>query len=72
MKLSDNTILHLVRLLQVALISGTDIVDYLRQLELESNEDGILNVSQQSTEVLNKTIDDMLAQQPGQDNTDSE
>lgn len=72
MKLSDNTILHLVRLLQVALISGTDIVDYLRQLELESSEDGILNVSQQSTEVLDKTIEDMLAQQPGQDSTATE
>ena len=45
MKLSDNTIAQIVRLLQVALFTGTDVSDNLRTLELV-NEDGLLNVDE--------------------------
>lgn len=39
MKLSDNTIAHVVRLLQMALLTGTDISDNLRTLELVNEKD---------------------------------
>ena len=38
-KLSDNTIAQVAKLLQVALLTGTDIVDNLRALRLTLNED---------------------------------
>jgi hypothetical protein len=38
-KLSDNTISQVARLLQVALLTGTDIVDNLRTLRLTPNGD---------------------------------
>ena len=38
-KLSDNTIAQVAKLLQVALLTGTDIVDNLRTLRLTLNED---------------------------------
>jgi hypothetical protein len=43
-KLSDNSIAQIVRLLQVALLTGTDVSDNLRMLELAA-EDGLLNVN---------------------------
>ena len=36
-RLSDNTIGQVARLLQIALLTGTDIVDNLRTLRLTSN-----------------------------------
>jgi hypothetical protein len=38
-KLSDNTIAQVAKLLQVALLTGTDIVDNLRTLRLTLNGD---------------------------------
>ena len=43
-KLSDNSTAQIVRLLQVALLTGTDVSDNLRMLELVA-EDGLLNVN---------------------------
>lgn len=43
-KLSDNTIAQVVKLLQVALLTGTDVSDNLRMLELVL-EEGLLNVN---------------------------
>jgi hypothetical protein len=38
-KLSDNTIAQVAKLLQIALLTGTDIVDNLRTLRLTLNGD---------------------------------
>jgi|688.fasta_scaffold2221658_2 hypothetical protein len=43
MKLSDNSIAQIVRLLQVAFLTGTDISDNLRMLQLVE-DDGVLEV----------------------------
>ena len=40
-KLSDNTIAQVAKLLQVALLTGTDIVDNLRTLRLTLNGDAL-------------------------------
>ena len=39
MKLSDQVIAEVSRLLQVALLTGTDVVDNLRLIEVEIDED---------------------------------
>ena len=40
-KLSDNTIAQVAKLLQIALLTGTDIVDNLRTLRLTLNGDAL-------------------------------
>ena len=44
MKLSDQVIAEISRLLQVALLTGTDVVDNLRLIEVEVDEDYANNV----------------------------
>tara|TARA_B100000214_G_scaffold224705_1_gene163523 strand:- start:439 stop:660 length:222 start_codon:yes stop_codon:yes gene_type:complete len=44
MKLSDQVIAEISRLLQVALLTGTDVVDNLRLIEVEIDEDYTNNV----------------------------
>lgn len=65
MILSDTTISHMVKLLQIAILSGTDLVDHLRQMNL-IEVDGKLEVSEESAEVLEKTITEMMTKIPTQ------
>lgn len=66
MKLSDESILHIVKLLQIAVLSGTDIVDHFRQInfKLKEGETDLLDVSSESVEILEKTIQEMMAKVP--------
>ena len=41
LKLSDRTIAQVAKVLQLALLSGTDIVDHLRQMRLVSNDNSL-------------------------------
>lgn len=61
MKLSDESILFITKLLQIAILSGTDIVDNLRNIQFEKNDSDMLDVTKASEEVLQKTIDEMLS-----------
>lgn len=38
MKLNDEVIAHVAQILQLALLSGTDIVDHMRMITLEESE----------------------------------
>ena len=51
-KLSDEAIAHVAKLLQMAILTGTDIVDNLRLLSLVSDEDGVLKVDPEHQENL--------------------
>ena len=57
---SDPAIAHIVKLLQIAILSGTDIVDHMRQMTFVSDDSGSLSVSTSSEEVLENTIQEML------------
>lgn len=57
---SDPAIAHIVKLLQIAILSGTDIVDHMRQMTFVSDDNGSLSVSTSSEEVLENTIQEML------------
>ena len=39
MKLSDEVIAHIAKLLQLAILTGTDIVDHLRMIKLDTDND---------------------------------
>jgi hypothetical protein len=43
MKLSDATIGHIAQLVQLAMLTGTDVVDHMRMMTLV-NEDGLLDL----------------------------
>ena len=59
MKFSDNLIANIARTLQIAILSGTDIVDHLRTFEVE-NEEGLLKLTESSKERIEKEIESML------------
>lgn len=61
--LSDASILHIVKLLQVAIISGTDITDHFRQLTFTS-DDKQITISELSESILENTIKEMLQKAP--------
>ena len=61
MKLSDDTIAHMVKLLQMAIMTGTDITDNFRMLELVEAE-GVLEIDQDYMHVFNQNLDRIIAE----------
>ena len=59
MKFSDQLIADIARTLQIAILTGTDIVDHLRTFEVE-DEEGILKLTESSKERIEKEIESML------------
>ena len=61
MKLSNETIALIAKQLQIAILTGTDIVDNLRLLDLELSSDGVsLMPSQECLESHENNIKSML------------
>ena len=60
-KLSDSTIAQLAKLLQVALLTGTDVVDNLRTMELIVEGD-LLEPSQEFLEQNEENVRSMLGE----------
>lgn len=61
MKLSDTTIAHIIKLLQMAIITGTDISDNFRLLEL-SEVEGKLEIDANYLETFNNNLDKIVQQ----------
>lgn len=59
--LTDNAISHIAKLVQVAILTGTDIVDNLRMAQFV-NVDGALEVSPDYHETFEANISRMLEQ----------
>lgn len=64
MKLNDEVIAHVAQILQLALLSGTDIVDHMRMITLEEsngelflNEDYMKNHKDNIQKMLNDTLE---------------
>ena len=58
MKFSDELIADVARTLQIAILTGTDIVDHLRTFEVE-NESGLIKLTKESKERIEKEITEM-------------
>ena len=58
--LDDTVIAHIARLLQVALLTGTDVIDHMRMIRLKENENNILLLEDNYKEVFDGSIDKML------------
>ena len=61
MKLSDGTIAHMVKLLQMAIMTGTDITDNFRMIELVESE-GVLNIDEAYLETFNNNLERIIAE----------
>ena len=57
--LTDNAISHIAKLVQVAILTGTDIVDNLRMAQFV-NSGGSLDISPEYHESFTSNIDSML------------
>ena len=73
MKLNDMCISHIAKLVQLAILTGTDIVDNLRQMELsQENEQSLMlepEYSRLFDENLNKMMESILSSTPSDDLT---
>ena len=59
MTLSDEVIGQIAKLVQIAILTGTDVVDNLRMMKL-SEEDGQLFLDEDYVAVANQQIENML------------
>ena len=62
MKLTDQTVAHIAKILQVAILTGTDLVDNLRMVTLEKDEEGNLILDAKYADGFDKSVEDMLAE----------
>ena len=60
MHLHDKTIGHIAKLLQLAMITGTDIIDHLRMIKLYVGEDGLISIDKEYESIHDGSINDMI------------
>tara|TARA_Y100001963_G_scaffold155486_1_gene246811 strand:+ start:729 stop:971 length:243 start_codon:yes stop_codon:yes gene_type:complete len=62
--LSDEVIAHVAKLLQIAILSGTDVVDHLRMIRLDIDADGVngLVLNKEYTKIGDSNIEKMLSE----------
>lgn len=58
--LSDEAIAHVAKLLQIAILSGTDVVDHLRMMKLVESSDGSLVLSESYRAASDGRIEKMM------------
>ena len=72
----DTVISTIAKTLQLALLTGTDVVDNLRQIEVQENENGTLsitpNYNSQFEHWIAKMLEELEAQQAEQNNETEE
>ena len=64
MKLHDSTIAHIAKIIQMAILSGTDIVDHLRMARFTSDEEEILHIEEEYEKIFNESIEKMIQSVP--------
>ncbi len=61
MNLNDEVIAHIAQILQMAIITGTDVVDHLRMVRL-ADQDGELFLEEEYSKSNEENIQNMLAE----------
>lgn len=59
MKLSDNVIAHVAQIIQLAILTGTDVVDHMRMIVL-LEEDGYLELDPEYSTISENNLQRML------------
>ena len=71
MNLSDSVIAHIAQLVQLAILTGTDVVDHLRQVEVSYDEEtNKLFLSEAYSDISQGNIDKMLEEAVGAQNNE--
>ena len=60
MNLEDAAIAQIVKLIQMALLTGTDIVDHLRMMQLEVSDNNKIVLNTEYSKIFNEQIEKML------------
>lgn len=60
-KLHDSTIAHIVKLIQLGLLQGLDVVDYFRQIEMNVDESGSLFLDEDYEKRHEEEIESLMA-----------
>ena len=60
MLLHDSTIAHIAKIIQIAILTGTDIVDHLRMVTLEEGKDEKLILNEEYSQIFEEQIQKML------------
>ena len=68
MQLHDTTIAQIVKLIQMALLTGTDIIDHFRMMQLKVEDDKVV-LDEDYLKVFNESIDKMMTNIPQQEST---
>jgi len=59
LKLSDSVIAHIARILQISMLTGTDIVDHMRMIRL-NEKDCSLDLDEEYASVFDGSLDKMM------------
>ena len=71
MNLSDNVIAHIAQLVQIAILTGTDVVDHLRRVELvEDSESGTLFLTEAYQSLADSNVAKMLEEIVGDESNE--
>ena len=60
LRLNDEVIANIAKIIQVAILTGTDIVDNLRMIKLEQLDNQYLGIHEDYRDQLKSNINDML------------
>ena len=60
LKLNDSRIAHIVKLIQLGLLQGLDVVDYFRQIEMNPDESGMLVLDKEYEERHFREIEQLM------------
>jgi hypothetical protein len=60
LKMTDQTISQIAKCIQMAILTGTDIVDHLRQLEFTTTDDNTINITDEFLEKFETNIAKMM------------
>ena len=69
MQLHDNSISHIAKIVQLAILTGTDIVDNLRAIQFEVTDDEKLLINAEYVRVFEENLSKLLQQALTQDLT---
>lgn len=58
-RLDDNVIAHIARILQVSMLTGTDIIDHMRMIRLDQKDESLI-LQKEYADVFDGSLDSML------------
>jgi hypothetical protein len=60
MRLHDNSISHIAKIVQLAILTGTDIVDNLRAIQFQTVEEEFLDINPEYLTVFEQNLNKLL------------